>query len=181
MVEKIYGKGEFWAWNESECVMEGERPKYQLLIYTILDIQCSINVCTAGAADNSDNSNSLNTCSLLRRRRCRISTAAPILRSLCHDMCGCVCECVCGYVTTIRRKSLIAITWYLTLLLSALCRNLIELKMSRVMGTGSSFRNLTPAAIYWMKLITIFRENCTYNINVHKNLEISRNINQEIK
>ena len=98
MVEKIYGKGEFWAWNESECVMEGERPKYQLLIYTILDIQCSINVCTAGAADNSDNSNSLNTCSLLRRRRCRISTAAPILRSLCHDMCGCVCECVCVWV-----------------------------------------------------------------------------------
>ena len=49
----------------------------------------------------------------LRRRR---STAAPILRSLCHDVCGCVgmCECVgmsvMMYVSTIKRKPPIAMT-----------------------------------------------------------------------
>jgi len=46
--------------------------------------------------------------------RPRRSTAAPILRSLCHDEGMCVCVCLCVYLITIKRKLLIGMTWKLS-------------------------------------------------------------------
>jgi len=43
------------------------------------------------------------------RRRC--STATRLLRSHCQTMCICVYVCVGVYVSTVKRKTLIAMTW----------------------------------------------------------------------